>query len=112
MRDGTERQTRLSPQAPRTQPIHAYAFEDRVRAKQVHVVRTTPRNTMIRAVRTNSKAAPELWTEYDEMVATWGVTPWLAEALQPELAAAREEAMNDPVPLAADSEVVEKDSTD
>ena len=72
----------------------------------------TPRNTMIRAVRTNSKAAPELWTEYDEMVATWGVTPWLAEALQPELAAAREEAMNDPVPLAADSEVVEKDSTD
>jgi Tat protein secretion system quality control protein TatD with DNase activity len=72
----------------------------------------TPRNTMIRAVRTNSKAAPELWTEYDEMVATWGVTPWLAEALQPELAAAREEAMNDPVPLAADSEVVDKDSTD
>ena len=72
----------------------------------------TPRNTMIRAVRTNSKAAPELWTEYDEMVATWGVTPWLAEALQPELAAAREEAMNDPVPLAADSEVVEKDITD
>ena len=72
----------------------------------------TPRNTMIRAVRTNSKAAPELWMEYDEMVATWGVTPWLAEALEPELAAAREEAMNDPVPLAADSEVVEKDSTD
>ena len=35
----------------------------------------------------------------------WGVTPWLAEALAPELAAAREEAMRDPVPVAADGEV-------
>lgn len=65
----------------------------------------TPRNTMIRAVRTNARAAPELWREYDEMRELWGVTPWLAEALAPELAAAREEAMRDPVPVAADGEV-------
>ena len=65
----------------------------------------TPRNTMIRAVRTNARAAPELWREYDEMRELWGVTPWLAEALEPELASAREEAMRDPVPVAADGEV-------
>ena len=65
----------------------------------------TPRNTMIRAVRTDARAAPELWREYDEMRELWGVTPWLAEALEPELASAREEAMRDPVPVAADGEV-------
>lgn len=65
----------------------------------------TPRNTMIRAVRTNARAAPELWREYDEMRELWGVTPWLAEALEPELDAAREEAMRNPVPVAADGEV-------
>ena len=43
----------------------------------------TPRNTMIRAVRTNARAAPALWREYDEMRELWGVTPWLAEALAP-----------------------------
>ena len=63
----------------------------------------TPRNTMIRAVRTNARAAPELWREYDEMRGLWGDAV-AAEALAPEPAAAREEAM-DPVPVAADGEV-------
>ena len=49
----------------------------------------TPRNTMIRAIRTGSPADGRLWEEYDAMCADWGVTPWLAEALEPELASAR-----------------------
>ena len=36
-----------------------------------------------------SPAGTELWDEYDAMCADWGVTPWLAEALEPEMKAAR-----------------------
>ena len=46
---------------------------------------------MIRAVRTNARAAPELWREYDEMRELWGDAV-LAEALEPERRRAREEA--------------------
>ena len=53
----------------------------------------TPRNTMIRAVRTNQKAPRALWEEYDALVEEWGVTPRLAEMLAPELEEARAEAM-------------------
>jgi len=49
----------------------------------------TPRNTLIRAIRTGSAASKEAWEEYDAMRDTWGVTPWLAEALAAELAEAR-----------------------
>ena len=52
----------------------------------------TPRNTMIRAVKTGSPAGMDLWREYDAMVEDWGVTPRLAEQLAPELAAARAQA--------------------
>lgn len=52
----------------------------------------TPRNTMIRAVKTGSPAGLDLWREYDAMVEDWGVTPRLAEQLAPELAAARAQA--------------------
>ena len=53
----------------------------------------TPRNTMIRAVRTNQNATRALWAEYDALVEEWGVTPRLAEMLAPELEEARAEAM-------------------
>lgn len=49
----------------------------------------TPRNTLIRAIRTNALAARELWEEYDGMVQTWGVEPFLAEELRHELDEAR-----------------------
>ena len=52
----------------------------------------TPRNTMIRAVKTGSPAGMDLWRESDAMVEDWGVTPRLAEQLAPELAAARAQA--------------------
>ena len=53
----------------------------------------TPRNTMIKAVRTNQRATRALWAEYDALVEDWGVTPRLAEMLAPELEEARAEAM-------------------
>jgi hypothetical protein len=53
----------------------------------------TPRNTMIRAVRTNQRANLNLWAEYDALIEDWEVTPRLAEMLAPELEEARAEAM-------------------
>ena len=52
----------------------------------------TPRNTMIRAIRTGAEAGEELWAEYDDMRERWGVTPRLAEILKPELDDARARA--------------------
>ena len=49
----------------------------------------TPRNTLIRAIRTNAPASRESWEEYDNMVRTWGVEPFLAEELRRELDEAR-----------------------
>jgi SAM-dependent methyltransferase len=49
----------------------------------------TPRNTLIRAIRTNASASKAAWEEYDHMCSTWGVTPFLADALAEELAVAR-----------------------
>jgi SAM-dependent methyltransferase len=44
----------------------------------------TPRNTLLRAVRTGSRgAAAPGREEYDELVSTWGITPKLAELLAP-----------------------------
>jgi len=40
----------------------------------------TPRNTMIRAVRTGTPAA-DVDEEYDELVAAWGITPYLQTLL-------------------------------
>src|SRR5919107_3681246 len=41
----------------------------------------TPRNTMLRAVRTGADPKPPAQAEYDELTATWRVTPRLAELL-------------------------------
>ena len=49
----------------------------------------TPRNTLIRAIRTGSPASKSAWEEYDAMRETWDVTPWLADALADELNEAR-----------------------
>ena len=49
----------------------------------------TPRNTLIRAIRTGSSASKSAWEEYDALRETWGVTPWLADALANELDEAR-----------------------
>ena len=53
----------------------------------------TPRNTMIKAVRTNQRANLHLWAEYDALCEDWEVTPRLAEMLAPELEEARADAM-------------------
>jgi len=44
----------------------------------------TPRNTMLRAVRTGGRVSTgSLREEYDELVSTWGLSPKLAELLDP-----------------------------
>ncbi len=45
----------------------------------------TPRNAMIRAVRTGAPPTPAQVQEYRSMTAVWGVRPALAERLAPEL---------------------------
>ena len=46
----------------------------------------TPRNTMIRAVRQHGGPRPGADAEYDELVASWGVTPHLQTLLADDLA--------------------------
>jgi SAM-dependent methyltransferase len=48
--------------------------------------RHTPRNALIRAVRTGAGPAPEAVAEYRALVEQWQVTPALARMLAPELA--------------------------
>jgi SAM-dependent methyltransferase len=50
--------------------------------------RHTPRNALIRAVRTGAAPTPEAVAEYRALVDAWQVTPALARMLTPELAAA------------------------
>jgi len=46
----------------------------------------TPRNILLRAVRTGAAPPPELVAEYLDLVTAWQVRPCLAELLGPELA--------------------------
>ncbi|MFL6133951.1 MAG: class I SAM-dependent methyltransferase [Nocardioidaceae bacterium] len=46
----------------------------------------TPRNTLLRAVRTGTPPSPEAKKELDELTGTWGVHPKLAELLNDRLA--------------------------
>ncbi len=41
----------------------------------------TPRNTLLRALRTGAESKPQARAEYDDLTATWRVTPRLAELL-------------------------------
>ncbi len=45
----------------------------------------TPRNAMIRAVRTGAPATEQLRTEYLDLVRQWRIRPALADMLEPEL---------------------------
>jgi SAM-dependent methyltransferase len=49
--------------------------------------RHTPRNSLLRAVRTGAAAAPERVAEYDALVRAWHLRPELARLLAAELAA-------------------------
>jgi len=53
--------------------------------------RHTPRNALLRAVRTGSAPRAELLAEFDELTVAWGVEPALARMLAPELATVRAE---------------------
>ena len=53
----------------------------RVDVMQFVESRHTPRNTLLRAVRTGAAADPALQREYDDLVASWQVTPRLAVLL-------------------------------
>ena len=58
----------------------------RLRGYRVDVIdfvdsKHTPRNTMLRAVRTGAAPSDEARHEFDELVRTWGVHPKLAELL-------------------------------
>ncbi len=60
----------------------------RLRGYRVEVVEFvgsdhTPRNTLLRAVRTGAAAPEEAAREYADLVAAWQVTPRLAELLEP-----------------------------
>lgn len=57
--------------------LHGY----RVDVMQFVESRHTPRNTLLRAVRTGAAADPALQQEYDDLVASWQVTPRLAVLL-------------------------------
>ncbi|NHC14586.1 class I SAM-dependent methyltransferase [Motilibacter deserti] len=46
----------------------------------------TPRNVLLRAVRTGTPPRPELVEEYLTLVRDWGIEPALARMLEPELA--------------------------
>ena len=46
----------------------------------------TPRNTLLRAVRTGARPAADVREELDELTRTWGVHPRLAELLRDRLA--------------------------
>ncbi len=48
--------------------------------------RHTPRNTLLRAVRTGAAPSPEARRELDDVVTTWGIHPQLAELLRDRLA--------------------------
>lgn len=48
--------------------------------------RHTPRNAMIRAVRTGAPPGPDVVREYTDLVEQWDVVPALARMLTPELA--------------------------
>jgi hypothetical protein len=41
----------------------------------------TPRNTLLRAVRTGAPASPQLQAELDDLTGSWGIRPRLAELL-------------------------------
>ncbi len=45
----------------------------------------TPRNALIRAVRTGAPATEQLRTEYEDLVRQWQIRPALADMLAPEL---------------------------
>ena len=45
----------------------------------------TPRNTLLRAVRTGAEPSPKVRAEYDDLVRTWNVHPALAERLHDRL---------------------------
>ncbi|HEX4977107.1 MAG TPA: SAM-dependent methyltransferase [Nocardioides sp.] len=49
--------------------------------------RHTPRNTLLRAVRTGARPDPRAAEEYDELVRTWGIHPRLGELLAERLRA-------------------------
>jgi len=57
--------------------LHGY----RVDVMQFVESQHTPRNTLLRAVRTGAAPAPALRQEYDDLVVTWQVTPRLAVLL-------------------------------
>ncbi|QWZ10760.1 SAM-dependent methyltransferase [Nocardioides panacis] len=48
--------------------------------------RHTPRNTLLRAVRTGAAPSPDARRELDDVVSTWGIHPQLAELLRDRLA--------------------------
>ena len=54
----------------------------------------TPRNLMIRAIRTGAPADSQRWNEYDTLVSDWELRPRLATLLAAELAAARVAEVN------------------
>ncbi|HET7327975.1 MAG TPA: SAM-dependent methyltransferase [Nocardioidaceae bacterium] len=53
----------------------------RVEVVQFVDSRHTPRNVLLRAVRTGAEPSPEVRREYDDLVAGWGVEPALARML-------------------------------
>ena len=60
----------------------------RVEVVEFVASRHTPRNTLIRAVRTGAAPTPELVAQYRELTTAWQVTPALARLLDDEVSGA------------------------
>jgi SAM-dependent methyltransferase len=53
--------------------------------------RHTPRNALLRAVRTGAPATEQSWREHAALSEQWGCVPYLADVLTPELEAAHDQ---------------------
>ncbi|MGI4896247.1 MAG: class I SAM-dependent methyltransferase [Janthinobacterium lividum] len=62
----------------------------------------TPRNALLRGVRTGAAPRAEDLAEYDDLTSTWAVEPALARMLAPELGAVRSALANGPQDQAAE----------
>jgi SAM-dependent methyltransferase len=64
--------------------------------------RHTPRNLMLRAIRTGAPADPRRLREFQDLAGFWGITPALAERLADLLADRLPERLPDPLTAVAD----------
>jgi len=66
----------------------------------------TPRNLLLRAVRTGAKPTPDLLSEYQALISDWQVTPRLAQLLLADRTGSRRQDSKGGSSQGTDPEVV------